>query len=102
MPEQSISSVDYQKAVGRFGREALQGPIKITHHGRDSLVLMSIAEYDRLKRSDRRSLIIEDFTDEDRARRGFKRVTRGKGVRPRTQGITDDETTSSPRDNIQI
>ncbi len=67
MVEQSVTSVDYQKAIGRFSREALRAPITITHHGRDSLVLMSVDEYRRLKRRDRQSLIMDDFTDADRA-----------------------------------
>jgi PHD/YefM family antitoxin component YafN of YafNO toxin-antitoxin module len=59
--------VEFQKAVDRFGREAMRAPLTITNHGRASLVLMSAAEYDRLKRRDRQVLTMDDFTDEDRA-----------------------------------
>ncbi|MBF5089083.1 type II toxin-antitoxin system prevent-host-death family antitoxin [Novosphingobium sp. NBM11] len=67
MPNSSVSSVEFQKAVGHFGREAMRAPLTITNHGRASLVLMSAAEYDRLKRRDRQVLTMDDFTDEDRA-----------------------------------
>lgn len=38
----------------------------ITNHGRASLILMSYAEYEMLKRRDREVLTMEDFTDADR------------------------------------
>ncbi|MGF7146466.1 PHD/YefM family antitoxin component YafN of YafNO toxin-antitoxin module [Sphingomonas zeicaulis] len=63
----SVSSVEMAKSFGRFSREALIAPLTITHHGHDSLVLMSAAEYQRLKRRDREVLTLGDFTDEDRA-----------------------------------
>ena len=63
---QSVSSVEVSKAFGRISRQALQAPLTITHHGHDSLVLMSHAEYQRLKRRDREVLALGDFTDADR------------------------------------
>lgn len=64
---QIATSQEVSKSFGRFGRQALQAPLTITHHGRDSLVLLSHAEYERLKRRDREVLTLADFTDEDRA-----------------------------------
>jgi len=64
---QSISSVEASKSFGRISRQALESPLTITHHGHDSLVLLSHAEYQRLKRRDREVLMMTDFTDEDRA-----------------------------------
>lgn len=63
----SVSSVEASKAFGRISRQALIAPLTITHHGHDSLVLMSAAEYQRLKSRDREILTINDFTDDDRA-----------------------------------
>jgi PHD/YefM family antitoxin component YafN of YafNO toxin-antitoxin module len=60
----SVSSAAFQKAFGRFREKALQEPITITNHGRDSLVLMSADEYRRLKRRDRMVLKSEDLSDE--------------------------------------
>lgn len=64
---QSASSVEVSKAFGRFSRQALQEPLTITHHGVESLVLLSHAEFQRLKRRDREVLGLADFTAEDRA-----------------------------------
>lgn len=64
---QSVSSVEASKSFGRISRQALVAPLTITHHGHDSLVLMSAAEYERLKSRDREVLAMSDFTDEDRA-----------------------------------
>ncbi len=64
---QSVSSVEASKSFGRIGRQALSSPLTITHHGHDSLVLMSAAEYQRLKSLDREVLALDDFTDDDRA-----------------------------------
>jgi hypothetical protein len=59
-----------QMTCGGFwtlSQQALENPLTITHHGHDSLVLMSHAEYQRLKSRDREVLALGDFTDEDRA-----------------------------------
>ena len=63
----SVSSVEASKSFGRISRQALEAPLTITHHGHDSLVLMSHAEYQRLKSRDREVLTLSDFTDDDRA-----------------------------------
>jgi PHD/YefM family antitoxin component YafN of YafNO toxin-antitoxin module len=61
---------------GQFAREfgriqisdkAEGEPVTITREGRDELVLLSAAEYDRLKRRDRRVVRLDDFTDEEMA-----------------------------------
>lgn len=61
---QSVSSVEASKAFGRISRQALIAPLTITHHGHDSLVLMSAAEYQRLKRRDRQVYTLDDVPDE--------------------------------------
>ncbi|MFC4594310.1 type II toxin-antitoxin system Phd/YefM family antitoxin [Sphingobium tyrosinilyticum] len=63
----SVSSVEASKSFGRISRQALESPLTITHHGHDSLVLMSHAEYQRLKSRDRELLSFGDFSEEDRA-----------------------------------
>jgi prevent-host-death family protein len=62
-----ISSAELQKQFGALSDKALTEPLTITHHGRDRLVLLSIEEYERLKRRDRRVVRLEDFTDEEMA-----------------------------------
>jgi prevent-host-death family protein len=60
-----ISTADFIKKFGELADQALAEPVRITKHGRDRLVVLSAAEYDRLKRRDRRVVRIEDLTDED-------------------------------------
>lgn len=63
---QVATSEEVSRSFGRFGRQALQSPLTITHHGRDSLVLLSHAEYERLKRRDRQVLTIDQVPMEVR------------------------------------
>ncbi len=60
-----ISTADFIKNFGTLADQALAEPVRITKHGRDRLVMVSAAEYDRLKRRDRRVVRIEDLTDEE-------------------------------------
>ena len=60
-----ISTTDFIKNFGTLADQALGEAVRITKHGRDRLVMVSAAEYDRLKRRDRRVVRIEDLTDED-------------------------------------
>jgi PHD/YefM family antitoxin component YafN of YafNO toxin-antitoxin module len=43
----------------------LNEPIWISLHGSDAFVMVTAAEYDRLKRRDRRAVGIEEMTDEE-------------------------------------
>jgi prevent-host-death family protein len=62
-----ISSAEFQKRFGSLADKALTEPVTITRNGRDRLVLMSVEEYDRLKRRDRRVVRLEDFTEAEMA-----------------------------------
>lgn len=62
-----ISSSELQKNFGSLADKALTEPVTITRNGRDRLVLLSVEEYERLKRRDRRVVLLEDFTDEEMA-----------------------------------
>ena len=61
---QTASSVEVSKSFGRFSRQALESPLTITHHGHESLVLLSHAEYQRLKRRDREVFTLTDVPEE--------------------------------------
>jgi prevent-host-death family protein len=65
MSETSVSSTEFQKAFGRIRETALRTPVTITHHGRDSLVLVAADEYRRLKARDRRAAFVSELTDEE-------------------------------------
>jgi prevent-host-death family protein len=62
-----VSSAEFQKQFGTLADKALTEPVTITRNGRDRLVLLSVEEYERLKRRDRRVVRLEDFTDEEMA-----------------------------------
>jgi prevent-host-death family protein len=45
----TVTAAELQKHFGRFRDLALREPVSVTHHGRDSLVILSADEYVRLK-----------------------------------------------------
>ena len=62
-----ISSAELQKKFDSLADQALNEPVTITRDGQDQLVLLSVEEYERLRRRDRRVVRLEDFTDEEMA-----------------------------------
>jgi prevent-host-death family protein len=65
--EMKISSAEFQRNFPALSDRALTEPVTITSGGRDRLVLLSVEEYNRLKRRDRRVVRLEDFTEEEMA-----------------------------------
>jgi prevent-host-death family protein len=61
----SVTSAEFQRAFGRYREAALRGPITITNHGRESLVLLSAEEYQRLKSRDREALLVTELSPSD-------------------------------------
>jgi prevent-host-death family protein len=61
----TISSVEFQRNFGRYQDVALTEPVAITRNGRERVVVLSVEEYQRLKRRDRLVLGLEDFTEAD-------------------------------------
>lgn len=47
-----ITATEFQKSFGRYREVAAREPVTITNHGRDSLVLVSATEYERLLERD--------------------------------------------------
>ena len=62
-----VSTAEFIKNYGTLADKALVEPVVITKHGLDRLVVVSAQEYARLKRRDRRVVLLEDFTDEEMA-----------------------------------
>jgi prevent-host-death family protein len=60
-----VSAAEFQRNIGRYQDLALRRPVAVTRNGRESTVLVSREEYERLKRRDRQVLGLEDFTDAD-------------------------------------
>lgn len=65
MPHIRVSSAEFQKNFGRYRETAIREPVTITNHGRESLVLLSVDEYRRLKNRDREVLHISQLSDDD-------------------------------------
>jgi len=62
-----VSTADFIKNYGALADRALAEPVTITKNGRDRLVVISAAEYSRLKQRDRRVIRAEDVTDAELA-----------------------------------
>ncbi len=60
-PELLVTAKDFQRRPGRYQRLALTQAITITAHGEPSVVVMSVREYERLKRRDRQVLSINEL-----------------------------------------
>ena len=48
-----VSAAEFQRNIGRYQDLALRQPVAVTRNGRDSCILLSTEEYQRLKRRDR-------------------------------------------------
>ncbi len=59
-----VSATEFQAAVGALSDKARREPVIITKHGRDSLVVMSAEEWQRLKRRDRRVGLTAELPEE--------------------------------------
>jgi prevent-host-death family protein len=53
----TITSADLRKQFGRCREIALKEPVSVTHHGRESLVVLSADEFKRLKALDTRQAL---------------------------------------------
>ena len=60
-----VSAAEFQRNIGRYQDMALTQPVVVARNGRERTVMISVEEYHRLKRRDRRVMGLEDFTDED-------------------------------------
>ena len=59
------SAAQVAKQFGVYAEKAQREPVTITRHGRDSVVLLSIADYERLKSFDtREAYSIFDLPDD--------------------------------------
>ncbi|MGD0562223.1 MAG: type II toxin-antitoxin system Phd/YefM family antitoxin [Roseiarcus sp.] len=59
-----VSSTEFGKEVGRYQDVALSQPVIVTRNGRDRTVMISVEEYQRLKRRDRRVFAAGEAPDE--------------------------------------
>ncbi len=62
-----VSTAELVRNFGPLSDKALTEPLTITKNGRDRLVLLSVEEYERLKRPGRVAIRAGALTEEERA-----------------------------------
>ncbi len=60
-----ISAAEFQNNFGRYTDAAKQSPVVVTKYGRDELVVLSAAEYQRLRASFRRVVVLNETASEE-------------------------------------
>jgi PHD/YefM family antitoxin component YafN of YafNO toxin-antitoxin module len=61
---QRFTSLDLQRNTARVQEAALREPVAVSYHGRDRLVIVSIDEFERLKRRDKMVISMEEMPEE--------------------------------------
>ncbi len=61
----TVTSAELQKNFGQYREQALREPVSVTHHGRESLVVMAADEFKRLKALDTRQVLFVSELPED-------------------------------------
>jgi len=64
MRPSKVTASEFQQAFGTLSDKARREPVVITKHGRDSLVVMAVEEWERLKRRDRKAGLTTELPDE--------------------------------------
>lgn len=62
-----VSAAEFQNNFGRYTMDARQAPIVVTHYGRDDLVVLSAAEYERMRASFRRVVALDEIGPDEAA-----------------------------------
>ncbi len=57
-----VSAAEFQNNFGRYADVARNTPVVVTRYGRDELVVLSTAEYARLRASYRTVLVVDETT----------------------------------------
>lgn len=60
-----VTAREVQKMFGRYHDQALAAPVTVTKYGRPSVVILSAAEYERLRKLDRQALAVTELSDSD-------------------------------------
>lgn len=71
-----VSASDFQKEYGRYASLAKRQAVTVTNHGRDELVVLDAAEYERLRRLDSRvAMPVEDLSEAE-----FRRLEKASPI----------------------
>ncbi len=61
---QRFTSLDLQRNTARVQEAAMREAVTVSYHGRDRLVILSIDEFERLKRRDKAVIAMEEMPAE--------------------------------------
>src|SRR5262245_16496174 len=64
---EKVSAAEFQNNFGRYAEAARRAPVIVTRYGRDELVVLSAAEYQRLRASFRRVVVLDETTPDEAA-----------------------------------
>jgi prevent-host-death family protein len=78
---ETVTAADLQKNFGLYQDKALVAPVTVTKYGRPSVVILSAAEYGRLKKLDRQTLAVSELSEADVAAIKSARVPRARRYR---------------------
>lgn len=81
----TVTSAEFQKNFGTYKDAAQRGPVTITNHGRESLVVLSADEYKRLKSMDTRQAYFAHEIPEDMLAEIDAELERTKDIQPAEQ-----------------
>ena len=59
-----VTASEFQNSFGMLSDKARHQPVVITRHGHDSLVVLPVEEWERLKRRDRHVGLTTEISDE--------------------------------------
>jgi PHD/YefM family antitoxin component YafN of YafNO toxin-antitoxin module len=74
---QTVSATDFENDFRRYRNEALKAPLTVEGDGQDTLIVMSVDEYRRLKRRERAVFLTETLSEAE-----LRALTEG-GMDPR-------------------
>jgi prevent-host-death family protein len=60
-----VTAARFQKEFGQFRTLAHREAVTVTSHGRDDVVLLSVEEYERLRRLERRTMHVSELSEEE-------------------------------------
>jgi len=63
MTERHVTAGDFNRKPGYYQDQAQSGPVVITRNGREQVVMIGVAEYQKLLQSYRESLLMSDLPD---------------------------------------
>ncbi|MCK6450296.1 MAG: type II toxin-antitoxin system prevent-host-death family antitoxin [Alphaproteobacteria bacterium] len=62
-----VTAAEFQNNFGRYADAAREAPVVVTRYGREELVVLSAAEYERLRASYRRVIVLNETTPDEAA-----------------------------------